>query len=141
LWGRGSSGILDQYDGPCAVGLRPLITHDRFGSSSDPTLNGNLHYPNPNDIDESLNDDTADQIRKYHTDYNNNPPNTISFMSPIVSTSVRLHSEFIRLLFLQAHRETDLFFSSSGVQSTQSNLGSSYSHFHRVVFSSILKSK
>jgi hypothetical protein len=26
-----------------------LITHDRFGSTSDPSLNGHLHYPN--DID------------------------------------------------------------------------------------------
>jgi hypothetical protein len=30
-------------------------------------------------------------------------------MPPIASTSGRLHSEFVSLLFLQAHRETDLF--------------------------------
>jgi hypothetical protein len=36
----------------------------------------NLHYPNPNDIDKSLNDTTADKIRKYRADYNNNPPNS-----------------------------------------------------------------
>jgi hypothetical protein len=41
-----------------------LITHDRFGSSSDPSLNGNLHYPN--NIDRSLNEDADDKIRKYH---------------------------------------------------------------------------
>ena len=41
----------------------------------------------------------ADEIRKYRTDYNNNPPNTVSFMPPIDSTSGRLHSEFVRLLF------------------------------------------
>jgi len=34
------------------------IVHDRFGSSSDPTLNGNLHYPN--DIDRSINEAAAD---------------------------------------------------------------------------------
>jgi hypothetical protein len=49
-------------------------------------------------------------------DYNNNPPNTVSFMSPIVSTSGRIHSEFVRLLFIQVHRETDRFFAASGVQ-------------------------
>jgi hypothetical protein len=38
-------------------------------------------------------------------------------MPAIASTSDRLHSEFIRLLFLQAHRETDRFFAVSGVQS------------------------
>jgi hypothetical protein len=124
---------------PLVLDLR--IAHDRFGSSSDPTLNGTLHYPNPNDIDRSLNETSADKIRKYHTDYNNNPPNTISFMPAIASTSGRLHSEFIRLLFLQDHWETDRFFAGSGVQSAQSNLGSSYFHFRRVEFSSMLKSK
>jgi hypothetical protein len=97
--------------------------------------------PNPNDIDRSLNEAAADKIRKYHGDYNNNPPNDISFMPGMDSTSCRLHSEFIRLLFLQSHRETDHFSTVSGVQSAQSNLGSSYFHFRRVVFSSILKLK
>ncbi len=60
-----------------AVGPVPLvqdlhITHERWGSSSDPTLNGNLHYPN--DIDRSLNEVAADKIRKSRADYNNNPP-------------------------------------------------------------------
>jgi hypothetical protein len=111
--------------GPVPFVLDLRIAHDRFGNSSDPTLNGTLHYPNPNDIDKSLNDTTVDKIRKYHTDYNNNAPNVISFMPTIVSTSDRLHSEFIRLLFLQVHRETDRFFAASGVQSADSNLGSS----------------
>ncbi len=44
-------------------------------------------------------------------------------MSVIGSTSGRLHSEFIRILFLQAHRETDRFFASSGVLSAQSDRG------------------
>ena len=35
-----------------------LIAHDRFGSSSDPSLNGQLHYPN--DIDKSLNEAATD---------------------------------------------------------------------------------
>jgi hypothetical protein len=59
------------------------------------------------DIDRSLNEAAADKIRKYRADYNNNPPSVVSFTSPIPSTSGRLHSEYIRLLFLQTHRETD----------------------------------
>jgi hypothetical protein len=51
-----------------------------------------------------------DKIRKYRADYNNNPPNAVAFMPAIAGTSGRLHSEFIRLLFLQAHKETDRFF-------------------------------
>jgi hypothetical protein len=45
-------------------------------------------------------------------------------MSTIASTSGRLHSEFIRLLFLRAHRETNRFVSASGVQSAQFDLKS-----------------
>jgi hypothetical protein len=81
-----------------AVGPMPLvldlhITHDRFGSSSDPSLNGHLHYPN--DIDKSLNESTTDKIRKYRADYNNNPPSAVSFMPSISSTSGRLHSQVL----------------------------------------------
>jgi hypothetical protein len=39
-------------------------------------------------------------------------------MTPIASTCGRLHSEFVRLLFLQDHRETDHCFVASGVQMT-----------------------
>jgi hypothetical protein len=92
------------------------IVHDRFGSSSDPSLNGNLHYPH--NIDRSLIEADDDKIRKYRADYNNNPPHSVAFMSAIASTSGRLHSEFVRLLFLQSHRETDRFFAGSGVQLT-----------------------
>ena len=61
-------------------------------------------------------------------------------MSAIVSTSGRLHSEFIRLLFLQTHRETDRFFAASGVQLSQSTSGGFF-HFRRAAFSAQLKSK
>ena len=60
-------------------------------------------------------------------------------MPAIASTSGRLHSEFVRLLFLQAHRETDRFFAASGVQPAQTDRG--MFHFRRVAFSSGLKSK
>jgi hypothetical protein len=80
---------LANASGDVPLVLDLLIVHDRFGSRSDPTFNGTLHYPNPNDIDKSLNEAPADKIRKYHS-----------------------------LLFLQTHRESDRFFADSGVQST-----------------------
>ena len=92
------------------------ITHECWGSNFDPTIDGHLHYPN--DVDRSLNETVTDKIRKYHSDYNNNPPNDISFVSSITSTSERLHSAFVCLLFLQDHRETDQFFPDVGVQFT-----------------------
>ena len=61
-------------------------------------------------MDKSLNEDATDKIKKYRSDYKNRPSNVIYFMPAISSTSGRIYSEFIRILFLQDHRETDHFF-------------------------------
>ena len=61
-------------------------------------------------------------------------------MPAIASTSGRLHSEFIRLLFLQDHRETDRFSAASGVQPAQSTSGGLFT-FKRAAFSAQLKAK
>jgi hypothetical protein len=114
------SGYLANAAGPVPLVLDLRIAHDRVGSSADPTLNGHLRYPN--NLDQSLNDAAADKISKYRADYNNNPPSAVSFMPAIAGTSGRLHSEFVRLLFLQAHRETGRFFAASGVQLAQSTI-------------------
>jgi hypothetical protein len=100
-------------DGSVPLVLFVRITHDRWGSSSNPTLNGNLHYPV--DIDTTLYEVTADKILQYRDDYNNRHSHTISCMSPIGSTAGRLHCEFVFLLFLETHRETDRFLEVSGV--------------------------
>ena len=86
-----------------------------------------------------INEDVDDKIRQYRADYNNRPSNPISFIPVIPSTSGRLHSELVCLLFLQAHRETDRFFATSGVQLSQST--SVQFHFRHTSFSSHLKSK
>ena len=78
----------------------------------------------------SLNEAATDKILIYHADYNNNPPISTAFMPAIASTSGRLLSEFIRLLFLQAHRETDRFFAASGVQPAQHTSGGIFTFKH-----------
>ncbi len=113
-------GYLTNETDPVPLVLDLRIVHDRFDSSYDPTLNGRLHY---NDMDKSLNETVTDKIRKYRADYNNNPPNVVTFMPVIAGTTGRLHGEFIRLLFLQTHRETDLLFAVSGVQFAHSTSG------------------
>ncbi len=100
-------GYLANETGPVPLVLDLRIAHDRMGSSTDPSLNGHLKYPN--NLDQSLTDTSTDKIRKYRADYNNRSPSAVSFPD-IASTSGRLHSEFVRILFLQAHRETDRFF-------------------------------
>jgi len=82
---------------PLVLDLR--IAHDRRGSSSDPNINGHLNYPN--DVDGPLNEAAADKIRAYRADYNNVPSHAISCVPAIAGTSGRVHSEFVRLLFLQ----------------------------------------
>jgi hypothetical protein len=89
---------------PGAFGAGSPIAMNASGSSSDPSLDGNLHYPD--DIDRSLNETPAtDKIRKYITLMLSititTIPRTVSFMSVIPSTSGRIHSEFVRLLLYQ----------------------------------------
>ncbi len=54
--------------GPVPLVLDLRLAHDRVGSSPDPTLKGHLRYPN--NLDQSLNDTSASELRKYLTDYN-----------------------------------------------------------------------
>ena len=61
--------------GPVPLVLDLRIEHDRWGNRSGPSINDTLHYPN--DIDRSLDETDTDKIRKYHGDYNNNPPTSI----------------------------------------------------------------
>ena len=71
-------------------------------------------------MDRTLNETGADKNLQYRADYNNRPSHDISFMPTISSTSCRLHSELVFLLFLQDHREADRFLATSGVHLTQS---------------------
>ena len=87
-------------------------------------------------MDRTLNEVATDKNIQYRADYNNRPSLAISFMSAIVSTSGRLHVEFVCLLYLQTHRETDRFLAESGVYLEQTNF-----HFRRVAFSSHLKAR
>jgi hypothetical protein len=56
----------------------------------------------------------------------------ISFLPAIMSTSNRMHGEFLRLLFLQAHRETEAHFTAAGLPS-QRNQSESF-RFKRAAF-------
>ena len=74
------------------------LMHERFGSSSNPSLNG--QHPPSGDIDKPLNEPAADKIRDYRVDYNNRPSDPISFMSVVSSTTDCLQ---VRILILQDH--------------------------------------
>jgi hypothetical protein len=56
-----------------------------------------------------------------------------------MSTSTRVHGEFLHLFFLQAHRETEAHFTAAGM-SSQRNQSDSF-RFRRAAFYQSLKSK
>jgi len=56
------------------------------------------------------------KIAAYQQQYADNQK--ISFLPAIVSTSTRMHGEFLRLLFLQDHRDTEAHFFSKSYRTT-----------------------
>ena len=100
--GTSKSDYLPDMTGLVSLVLDLHITHDLFDSTSDHSPNDHLHYRN--DLGGSLNEIVTDKIRHYHIDYNNKRPIYVTsvFMTVIATTST--------------HRETDSFFSTSGVQ-------------------------
>ncbi len=79
----------------------------------------------------------AAKIAAYQQQYADNQ--NISFLPAIVSTSTCMHGEFLRLLFLQAHRETEAHFTAAGMSSQTNN--SEALRFKRAAFYNGLKSK
>ena len=100
LW-RGDVGIrnyLRDHAGSRSLVFDLSITHNRYGSSSHPLQNGRLTHPQ--DIDAPLQITAQRKINRYRQQYADNQ--NISFLPAILSTSTRMHGEFLRLLFLQA---------------------------------------
>ena len=110
------------------------IAHDRFGSSSHVQQNGCLSHPQ--DLDAPLRLAAQRKIAAYLQQYADNQ--NISFLPAIVSTSTRMHGEFLRL-FLQAHRETEAHFTAVGMSSQ--NINTEALRFKRAAFYNGLKSK
>jgi hypothetical protein len=76
----------------------------------------------------------APKIAAYQQQYADNQ--NISFLPAIVSTSTRMHGDFLRLLFLQA---TEAHFTAAGMSSQTNN--SEALRFKRAAFHNGLKSK
>ena len=73
----------------------------------------------PQDIDAPLHLAAQGKINSYRQQYADNQ--NISFLPALVSTSTRMHGEFFRLLFLQAHRETEAHFTATGSHCNATN--------------------
>ena len=62
--------------GPVPLMLDLRIAHERFGSSSDPSINGHWHYPH--DLDSPQNESTTEKIRQYRADHTKKYVNNVS---------------------------------------------------------------
>ncbi len=111
------------------------IAHDRFGSSSHVQQNWSLSHPQ--DLDCLMSVATQRKTNDYKQTYADNQ--NISFLPAIISTSNCMHGEFLRLLFLQTHRETEAHFTAAGMPS-QRNQSESFL-FKSDAFYQGLKSK
>jgi hypothetical protein len=91
----------------------------------------------PQDLDAPLRLAEQRKMKSYRQQYADNQ--NLSFLPAIVSTSTRMHGEFMRLLFLQAHRETEAHLTATGMPSQRNN--SDMFRFKRAAFYQSLKSK
>ena len=111
------------------------IAHDRFGSSSHVQQDSLLTHPQ--DLDGPLRVAAQRKINAYRQQYAENQ--NISFLPSIVSTSCRMHGEFLRLIFLQAHWETEAHFTAAGMSLQNYQTGAF--RFKHAAFLQSLKSK
>ena len=124
-----------------AAGSRSLvfdlsITHDRIGSSCHVQQNGLLSHTQ--DLDAPLRLAAQRKIDSYRQQYADNQ--NISFLPAIMTTSSRMHGEFLRLLFLQAHHETAAHFHATGLPSQQNRSDNAFLFKHAAFYMG-LKSK
>ena len=87
------------------------LVYDFSGDCSrDARRNGQLRYDDP---DLLLNNAARAKVHKYREDSSASDVNK-AFLSALLSTSGRIHGEFLRLLYILAHRQTVKFFETVG---------------------------
>jgi hypothetical protein len=88
------------------------IRHDFIGSGRNGQTQGQLR--NPNNPDRILESAAADKIREYRDPYRRN--RHVAFLPACMSTSGRIHGEFLRLLYFIANKQADDYFEALGYQ-------------------------
>ena len=83
------------------------------------------------DLDVPLRLAAQRKVNSYRQQYADNQ--NISFLPAIMTTSSRMHGEFLRLLFLQAHRETTAHLIATGLPSQQNRSDNAF-RFKRAAF-------
>ena len=83
--------------------FNPAVVHEFRDNVAHPDRHGKLRQPNP---DKVLTDKAVAKAQghEYRPDYLRN--HNKAFLPLVMSTSGRLHSEFVRLLYILAHQRT-----------------------------------
>ena len=111
--GRGDLVVKDAHLG----GFRDLVvdvvcTHEFGGSHlADVSLNGQLRDHDPNRL---LENEARKKVERYRDGYANRNGTTYAFLPCAMTSSGRIHGEFLRLLYILAHRRTKKYFASLG---------------------------
>jgi hypothetical protein len=100
--------VADKIDLLIDVTLR----HDFIGAGRSGLTQGQLRNPdNPDHILESA---AADKIRNYRDTYQRN--RQVAFLPACMSTSGRIHGEFLRLLFFLSNKQAHDYFAALGYE-------------------------
>ena len=89
------------------------VRHDFIGAGRD---GGQRHgmLRNPDRPDQILEQAAAEKIRHYRNPYRNN--RAVAFLPVCMSTSGRIHAEFLRLLFFIANKQASDYFTDLGYE-------------------------
>jgi len=79
------------------------------GSCSDPARNGEASYVDPNGVIDAA---VKAKLDNYHHDYSER---NFLFLPAVMTTSGRISGDFLRLLYILAHRQAANFFTRMGI--------------------------
>ena len=93
------------------------LIHEFGGNHmADVSLNGALRHAQPDKLLEAA---ARTKVNRYREAYATRPGVTYAFLPCVISTSGRIHGEFLRFLYLLAHRRTTRWFESLGYEPSE----------------------
>ena len=93
------------------------LIHEFGGNHmADVSLNGALRNAQPDKLLEAA---ARTKVHRYREAYATRPGVTYAFLPCVISTSGRIHGEFLRFLYLLAHRRTTRWFESLGYEPSE----------------------
>ena len=107
--GRGELVVKDAHLGVFRDLVLDVVCTHEFGGSNLAcvSLNGQLRDHDPNWL---LENEARKKVERYRDGYANRHGTTFAFLPCAMNSSGRIHGEFLRLLYILAHRRTTRYF-------------------------------